>query len=164
MLEEIHAIAQICDDWGTTLIITEHYHLLNLADIQGVHIEDMDADLNAIRAYIGNDKTLGASANTIQQILNHHNNRADYVGCGPCGHTNTKPNIHSHWGLQGYKNAATQLHQMGIQIPLIAAGGIYLKDVEPLLQTGIYGIAVSESINKAINPEQAFKDIYKSIY
>ncbi len=164
MLEEIHAIAQICDDWGTTLIITEHYHLLNLADIQGVHIEDMDADLNAIRTYIGNDKTLGASANTIQQILNHHNNSADYVGCGPYGHTNTKPNIHSHWGLQGYKNAATQLHQMGIQIPLIAAGGINLKDVEPLLQTGIYGIAVSESINKAINPQQAFKDIYKSIY
>lgn len=164
MLEELHQIAQVCDDWGTTLIITQHYHLIKQADIQGVHIEDMDADLTIIRNKIGDDKTLGASANTLQQIINHHNNGADYVGCGPYTHTNTKPNNEAHWGLLGYKNAFAQLQQLKIEIPLIAAGGIKLNDVEPLFQTGIYGVAVSEAVNKALNPQQTFKDIYQSIY
>ncbi|TAG99911.1 MAG: thiamine phosphate synthase [Sphingobacteriales bacterium] len=164
MLEELHQIAQVCDDWGTTLIITQHYHLIKKADIQGVHIEDMDADLTIIRNKIGDDKTLGASANTLQQIINHHKNTADYVGCGPFAHSNTKPNNETHWGIQGYTNAVAQLHQLNITVPLIAVGGINLNNVEILLQTGIYGVAVSEAVNKAINPQQTFKDIYQSIY
>src|SRR6476661_5869073 len=60
--QDLQQIASICDDWGITLIVTDHIHLLDL-DIQGVHIEDMDADFEKIRQEIGDDKTLGASAN-----------------------------------------------------------------------------------------------------
>src|SRR3712207_595275 len=49
LLEEIHQIAAVCDDWGATLIVTDHIHLLERADIQGVHIEDANADFSAIR-------------------------------------------------------------------------------------------------------------------
>lgn len=164
MLEELHQIAEICDEWGTTLIITQHYQLVKLADIQGVHIEDMDANLNEIRSYIGNNKTLGASANTIQQIITHYTNTADYIGCGPYAHTNTKPNKKAHWGIPGYINAVAKLNQLNINVPLIAAGGITLNDVDALLQTGIYGVAVSEAVNKALNPAQAYKNIYQRVY
>lgn len=164
MLEDLHPIASICDDWGTTLIVTQHYHLIKEADIQGVHIEDMDADLVSIRNYIGDDKTLGASANTTQQIIAHQKNGADYVGCGPFAFTYTKPNTDELWGLKGYKNAVVDLQNLAIDIPLIAAGGITLKDVEQLLQTGIYGVAVSAAVNKALDPKLAFKEIYRAIY
>src|SRR5665213_3747325 len=66
LIDEINEIAQICDDWGTTLILTNHYHLLNKVDAQGIHIEDFDADLANIRLKIGDDKTLGASATHIK--------------------------------------------------------------------------------------------------
>ncbi len=39
LMDEINKIATVCDDWGATLIITNHYHLLNKVDAQGVHIE-----------------------------------------------------------------------------------------------------------------------------
>ena len=48
LIDEIHQIAAICDDWGATLILTNHYHLLDKVDAQGVHIEDLDADFVAI--------------------------------------------------------------------------------------------------------------------
>jgi thiamine-phosphate pyrophosphorylase len=164
MLTELHEIAAICDDWGTTLIVTNHYHLLNQADIQGVHIENMDANLPAIRLCIGNDKTLGASASTLPQILLHQKNGADYIGCGPFAHTNTKPNTQPHWGITGYIDAVKTITKLDLNIPLIAAGGIQLAHIAPLLQTGIYGVAVSAAVNAAHNPAQAFKDIYREIY
>lgn len=164
MLKELHQIAAVCDDWGTTLIVTEHYHLLSLADIQGVHIEDMDADLTFVRAQIGDDKTLGASANTLAQIICHHKNGADYVGCGPFGHTDTKPNIAEHWGVTGYMNTVSELLKLDIKIPIIAAGGIELLNVKKLLETGVHGIAVSAAVNLSEEASVAFKNIYKAIY
>ena len=68
LIAEINQIAAICDDWGTTLILTNHYHLLERVDAQGVHIEDFDADFRAIRKVIGDEKTLGASATNIKRL------------------------------------------------------------------------------------------------
>lgn len=164
MLKELHQIAAVCDDWGTTLIVTEHYHLLNLADIQGVHIEDMEADLTFVRAQIGDDKTLGASANTLEQIIRHQANGADYIGCGPFAHTDTKPNNAEHWGIIGYQNVVQELQNLNVKIPLIAAGGVDLINVAGLLKTGIHGVAVSAAVNLSQEPSKSFKDIYQNIY
>src|SRR5690349_7290197 len=69
LIDEINEIAEICDDWGATLIITNHYDLIHRVDAQGVHIEDIDADLVTIRKIIGEDKTLGASATNPDELL-----------------------------------------------------------------------------------------------
>ena len=164
MLEELHPIASVCDDWGTTLIITNHFHLVALADIQGVHIEDMNADLAAIRNIIGEDKTLGASANTFEQIKKHIHNGADYIGCGPFGHTDTKPNQSAHWGVEGYQNMVETLKAENLEIPLIAAGGVQLQNVTALMNTGIYGVAVSAAVNLSGNPQEAYKAIHQLLY
>jgi thiamine-phosphate pyrophosphorylase len=161
LIKEINKIAAICDDWGATLILTNHYHLLGMADAQGVHIEDFDADFNAIREQIGEDKTLGASATNIDSLLRVQATGAvDYCGYGPFAHTNTKPNNKPLLGIEGYK----ALQGQNIEIPVIAVGGIQLADVEPLLQTGIQGIAVSAAVNLASNPATAFREFYKKIY
>lgn len=165
LLDEAHQIAAICDDWGATLIITDHIHLLDKADIQGVHIEDMQADFIAIRQKIGPDKTLGASANSIEDIQRiASTNAVDYIGCGPFGLTDTKPNDYDLLGISGYKTIIENLNKLGIQIPVLAVGGVREEDVTALMQTGIYGIAVSAAVNKASDPSVAFKEIYKKLF
>lgn len=162
LIDEIDEIAAICDEWGATLILTNHYHLLDRVDAQGVHIEDFDADFEDIRASIGDDKTLGASATNIARLLNVQSTGVvDYCGYGPFAHTDTKPNNEPLLGFEGYREL--QKHPE-IEIPVIAVGGIQLADVEPLLETGIYGIAVSAAVNLAIDPARAFKHFYQKIY
>ncbi|MDB5124439.1 MAG: thiamine phosphate synthase [Mucilaginibacter sp.] len=162
LIDEINQVAAICNDWGTTLILTNHYHLLDKVDAQGVHIEDFDADLAAIRNHIGDDKTLGASATNIPRLLAVQNSGVvDYCGYGPFAHTDTKPNDKPLLGFGGYREL--QRHPE-IDIPVIAVGGIQLTDVEHLLETGIHGIAVSAAINLATDPAQAFKAFYQKIY
>jgi len=161
LIDEIDQIAGICDDWGATLIITNHYHLLHKVDVQGVHIEDFDADFVGIRAKIGEDKTLGASATNIKRLLaTQATGVVDYCGYGPFAHTDTKPNDKPLLGFEGYR--LLQRHQ--VDLPFIAVGGIQFTDIEPLLQTGVYGIAVSAAVNLAADPGQAFKEIYRKIY
>lgn len=165
LLEEAHQIAAICDDWGATLIITNHVHLMGQADIQGVHIEDIHADFQSIRMEIGEEKTLGASAHTLDDIKRIAASSAvDYIGCGPFGPTDTKPNEYPILGLHGYRLIAEEAAKGSISTPILAVGGIELDDVEALLETGVYGVAVSAAVNKSNNPSQAFKEIYRKVY
>jgi thiamine-phosphate pyrophosphorylase len=162
LIDEIHEIATVCDDWGATLILTNHYHLLDKVDAQGVHIEDFDADFSTIRSAISDEKTLGASATNIKMLLNvQQTGVVDYCGYGPFAHTDTKPNRYTLLGFEGYREL--QKHPE-IEIPVIAVGGIKITDAEPLLKTGVYGIAVSAAINLAIDPARALKDFYQQIY
>jgi thiamine-phosphate pyrophosphorylase len=162
LIAEINEIAAICDDWGATLILTNHYHLLDKVDAQGVHIEDFDADFKAIRDVIGDEKTLGASATNIESLLAvQKTGVVDYCGYGPFAHTDTKPNNKPLLGFEGYREL--QKHPE-IDIPVIAVGGIQLTDVEHLLETGIFGVAVSAAVNRAIDPAQAVKQFYQKIY
>lgn len=156
--DEINNIAMICDDWGATLIITDHFHLLDQVDVQGVHMEDMKADLAFIRRQIGDEKTLGASANSfvdIQHIIS--TGAADYIGCGPFSTTLTKPNDYPLLGIQGYRDLMIQLSDAGIKMPLLAVGGVQINDVKPLLETGVYGVAVSAAVNLSEDPSAEIK-------
>lgn len=165
LLKDLHEIASICDDWGATLIVTDHVHLLDKADIQGVHIEDMEADFQLIRQKIGTEKTLGASANTFEDIQRiSASNAVDYIGCGPFSLTDTKPNEYSLLGVTGYKSNTDKMENAGIQIPVLAVGGVRIEDVDAVMKTGVYGIAISAAVNKAENPAAAFKEIYKKVY
>jgi len=162
LIEEIHHIASICDDWGATLILTNHYHLLNRVDAQGVHIEDPEADFATIRNMITDEKTLGASAYSQKQILAlQATGIVDYCGYGPFASTTTRTHDKPLLGFNGYR----ELEKLKLDIPVIAVGGIKLTDVEPLLNTGVIdGIAVSSAINLAPNPGSALKAFYQSIY
>lgn len=165
LISELHEVASICDDWGATLILTDHYHLLDKVDAQGVHLENMNADFQEIRKIISDEKTLGASANSIEDIQRAYASGAvDYIGCGPFGHTSTKPNNYPLLGIDGYRSIAEKMQQKQIDIPVLAVGGVTISNVEALLSTGIYGIAVSQAVNLSDDPGLALKDFYKSIY
>ncbi|WP_131537554.1 thiamine phosphate synthase [Pedobacter nototheniae] len=163
LLADINAIAEICDDWGTTLIVTNHVHLNGKADIQGFHIEDMNADFISIRKIVGNDITLGGSANTVENLIRLANEGVDYAGFGPFAITQTKPNNFPVLGISGYAEAISTLKTNNIQMPVLAVGGITINDVEALMHTGIYGIAASGAINFASDFEETFQDFYNAI-
>lgn len=162
MLPEIHQIAAICDDWGATLILTNHFHLLKEADAQGVHLEDLDADFVFVRNSIGDDKTLGGSATNLQQLLNLQQSGVDYAGFGPFASTQTKPNNFPLLGLDGYRKIIKSIGKNSI--PIIAVGGIKSENISELMATGIDGIAVSGAVNSAENPAVTLKDFYRLIY
>ncbi|MFA4867343.1 MAG: thiamine phosphate synthase [Pedobacter sp.] len=163
LLEDINAIAEICDDWGATLIVTDHIHLAGKADIQGFHIEDFDADFGKLREKLGEDMTIGGSATTLEGLIRIAREGADYAGYGPFYTTLTKPNNAPLLGVEGYEKAMTALKNLNIDLPVLAVGGVTLSDVDPLMNTGIFGIAVSAAINQAEDMREAYLDFYDQV-
>ncbi|WP_129716766.1 thiamine phosphate synthase [Pedobacter sp. SYP-B3415] len=163
LLEDINTIAAICDDWGTTLIVTDHVHLHGQADIQGFHIEDMNADFRSLRNRLGPDVTLGGSANTIENLLRLAAEGSDYAGLGPFGATRTKPNDYPHLGIAGYREAIAALAAAGLDFPVLAVGGVTAADIPALLKTGIYGIATSAAVYGAPDFEVAYAGLYNLV-
>lgn len=51
-----------------------------------------------------------------------------------------------------------KLAETQIKLPIIAIGGIKVEDVQPILQTGIYGVAVSSAINLSAQREKTIAD------
>ncbi|RZK82427.1 MAG: thiamine phosphate synthase [Pedobacter sp.] len=163
LLKDINMIAEICDDWGATLIVTDHIHLNGKADIQGFHIEDMGADFIALRKLLGEAITIGGSANTIEELVRFADEGADYAGFGPFSQTTTKPNDLPTLGVEGYAKAIQLIKEKGIDLPVLAVGGVSITDIEPLMLTGVFGIAVSSAINQAEDMREAYLDFYDKI-
>jgi thiamine-phosphate pyrophosphorylase len=163
LLEDINVIAELCDDWGATLIVTDHIHLNGKADIQGFHIEDMDADFQKLRIELGEAITIGGSSNTVEGLVRIAKEGADYAGFGPFNITTTKPNNAPLVGLSGYESAVNLLKQQNIDLPVLAVGGITIADIDGIMATGVFGIAASSAINQAVDMTAAYLEFYNKV-
>src|SRR5690606_10032790 len=93
---------------------------------------------------LGNNKIIGGTANTMEDIQQRIAEGCDYIGLGPLRYTTTKEKLSPILGLNGYKEIIGNLKAKSTDIPkLFAIGAIQLEDVSPLLNIGIYGVAIS---------------------
>ncbi len=160
LIADLELISSICDDWGATLIVTDHLHLRDEADIQGFHIEDMSADLSSIRELLGDSYILGGSANNLTTLSRLQQEGADYAGFGPFKKSATKPNNYPFISLDNYRLAVQQIQEAPEGLPLIAVGGVDFEDLRPLSESGIKGVALSAALLNAPDFRQAFRDYY----
>ena len=56
------------------------------------------------------------------------------------------------------------MKEAGIDIPVVAIGGIGYDDIQPILQTGVSGIALSGCVLDADNPIEEMKKIMALIH
>lgn len=154
--EEVREVAlsliPMCRDTDTFLIIDDRVNVVNDLKVSGVHLGKEDMDPLEARELLGPHAIIGVTANTTDDILKYKGKDIDYVGVGPYRYTTTKKNLASILGIEGYRNIVAEVRDAGMEIPIVAVGGITLDDVEPLMQTGINGIAVSGAIINAEDP------------
>ena len=139
-------VKQICNHFQTTLIINDHAEIAKAVDADGVHVGKNDVTVLAARKIVGESKIIGATANSLEDILAHQKNGVHYIGLGPYKFTKTKEKLNPILGLEGYSIIQQSNNSI---IPIIAIGGIQLEDVQPLMNTGVHGVAVSSVINLA---------------
>src|SRR5258708_17987830 len=137
------AAKKITDASGSVLIINDRVEIAAEVKAHGVHLGRQDMAVNEARRLLGEDKIIGRTANTIGDIRDHYGQGADYIGLGPYRYTTTKKNLSPILGLEGYRQIMRQLKQEQLFIPLVAIGGIEMKDAAPLFGVGLDGIAFS---------------------
>ncbi len=151
----------ICDKHQAKLIINDFPFIAKEVGAYGLHLGLNDMPISSARKIVGNKMVIGGTANTLENILDRIKEGADYVGLGPFRFTSTKQNLSPILGLKGYRNLTESLKNLKHSIPLIAIGGIAQEDISQILETGMYGVAVSGSIINAENPKNLVYKINK---
>jgi thiamine-phosphate pyrophosphorylase len=154
---------KVCRKHHAKLIINDNVRIAKEIKADGVHLGKDDMLPKAAREFLGEGFIIGATANTFIDIESHAEAGVDYIGLGPFRFTNTKEKLSPTLGIEGYKQILEECKKAGINIPVIAIGGITLEDIEDLFKTGIHGIAISSAVNIELDKEEAIRNFIKKI-
>ncbi len=138
-------------------IIDDHVELVKRVGADGVHLGKNDMPVDEARRILGDEFIIGGTANTFEDIQRLAAQGADYIGCGPFRFTTTKKNLAPMLGIEGYENIVSLMKTHGINLPIVAIGGITYDDIPRIMSTGVTGIAISGSVLRADNPVEEMK-------
>lgn len=145
-------LIDMCREHDAFLIIDDRVNVVNDLKVSGVHLGKEDMNPMEARELLGPNAIIGVTANTAEDILAFKGKDVDYVGLGPFRYTTTKEKLAPVIGIDGYKEIVKQVRDAGVELPIVAVGGITLEDVPALMETGVNGIAVSGAIINAPDP------------
>ena len=165
--EEVLACAKealpLCRQHGAKFILDDHVELVETAGADGVHLGKNDMPVDEARKILGPYKIIGGTANTIDDIIRLHRQGADYIGCGPFRFTTTKKKLSPVLGLEGYRDIVLKMKENGIDLPIVAIGGITVDDIPAIMGTGVTGIALSGAILNAEDPKSMTESILETL-
>ena len=156
-------IGKLCRKHEAVFVLDDHVELVERCGADGVHLGKNDMPVDEARRLLGNDRIIGGTANTFEDIERLHRQGADYIGCGPFRFTTTKKNLSPVLGLEGYERIVSDMKTHGIDLPIVAIGGILKSDIADIMQTGVTGIAVSGGILNAESPTEEMKQFISLI-
>lgn len=156
-------IGRLCKEHGATFVLDDHVEWVEKTGADGVHLGKNDMPIDEARKILGNDKIIGGTANTFEDVERLYRQGANYIGCGPFRFTTTKKNLSPVLGLEGYQHIVDQMKSYGINLPIVAIGGILESDIKAILATGVSGIAVSGGILNAENPAEEMQRFLKLV-
>lgn len=152
-VEEAIAAKAICMRYGVPLIINDRVDVALKSGADGVHVGIEDAPVAEIRARVGRDFIIGATAKTVEQAQFAEKSGADYLGVGAVFPSPTKKNA--------IRITTAQLKEIcaSVSIPAVAIGGISLDNVEQLKGGGMAGVAVVSAIFAAGDIRSAAEEL-----
>jgi thiamine-phosphate pyrophosphorylase len=153
----------LCNLHKCNLVINDFPQIAKQIGAYGVHLGKEDMSIAEARKMVGNNIIICGTANTIDDIGQHFKAGANYVGVGPFKFTTTKEKLSPVLGLDGYRKIMDEYMKRNISLPVIAIGGIELKDIKDIMGTGVYGIAVSGLIANSTDAGATVKEIKEMI-
>lgn len=152
---ESEQLKQLCAQYNVPFVVNDSVEIAMKCDADGVHVGQSDIKGRDIRAMIGEEKILGISAGTVEEAVAAEKAGADYIGVGAVFGTSTK------------KNARTMSVELlreicaSVTIPVVAIGGIGMKNISQLNGSGVDGVAVVSAIFAAEDPGKATAELLK---
>ena len=151
-------VRKVTAHYKTKLIINDYYEIAKEVKADGVHLGKTDSCPTIARKHLYDWQIIGGTANTLEDCQLLIDKKVDYIGLGPLRFTTTKKNLSPVLGLKGYRII---IESLKTKTPIIGIGGITLDDVSDLLQTGIYGIAMSEEITRDFNSIKRYNQLLR---
>lgn len=152
LIQTAIAVKQACGD--VPFIVNDRVDVAIAAGADGVHLGQEDFPIDRARALLGENALIGGTAKTRSQARQCMAQGADYIGFGPIYTTDSKADAGSAKGLDALRELVD-----GIDIPIVAIGGIGLENVGDVMDTGAHGIAVISAVCCQPDPAEATRKL-----
>ena len=150
---------EITSHFQTRLIINDHYKIAIAIKADGVHLGKTDICPTLARKHLYSWQIIGGTANTLQDCKTLIDKEVDYITLSPFRIEPEEASLGTVLGLNGY---TAIIETLQTETPIIGFGGITTEDITAILETGISGIAVSESITKNFDSIRTFNLLLKA--
>ena len=150
-------IVQVLKNTNCKLCINDNVHIVNKLsnDVHILHIGQNDMEPQLAKKKINSNVKIGLSITDFGQIQNIPD-FIDYIGVGPVFPTNSKTDASNAMGEVILEEIVKK-----VDIPVVAIGGIKLKNINKLKCMGVSGFAMISEIFSSIDPEKKFKEFKK---
>lgn len=148
--DQIQQSIQIANYYNTKLFINDYWELAAHYGAYGVHLGQSDLDHAPIDSLCKKGLRLGISTYSQTELIRALALNPSYIAFGPIFPTNSKVMSFQPQGIAKLKHVRSL-----VACPLVAIGGIGLKQLPEVLATKVDGIAVISAISQAVDPIQA---------
>ena len=142
-------IKNICDKYNILFIVNDSADLAKEVDSDGVHIGQNDDTIKYCKKILSEDKIIGSSNNSMQEIYKSIKAKVDYLAIGKVFETNTMGKRNRN--IVGL-DLITETKKI-TNIPIVAIGGINKNNAEKVIKSGAHSICVVSEIIKTSNPK-----------
>jgi thiamine-phosphate pyrophosphorylase len=122
---------------GVRIIVNDRPDVARVAGAAGAHLGEDDLPVEAARALLGGESTLGVSTHSVDDAVAACQLPVDYVALGPIFETPNASATRGALGLDAIARAAPRMTR-----PLVAIGGITLERAAAILDAGAASVAV----------------------
>ncbi len=148
LLQTAHQLQHICSaSKSTKLIVNDRVDVSVACGSYGVHLGAHDLPKHTARHMLGDNITIGGTANSITEAERVWMEPINYLGIGPVFGTSSKASIVAPLGLPTLTEICSRS-----PLPVIAIGNITLENLPSVLDCGVRGVAVLSDILCADDP------------
>jgi thiamine-phosphate pyrophosphorylase len=135
-------------------IMNDRADLCLAAGFDGVHVGQDDLSPEAARAVVKGGKWVGVSSHSTEQAIAADTTSVDYIAIGPVFTTETKERPDPVVGLEGLRRVRAATRK-----PLVAIGGITLKNCRSVIDAGADSVAVISAL--LLSPAKTVEDFIR---
>ena len=128
-------------------IVNDRADIALLVNARGVHVGQEDLTVEEARGIVGQDRWVGVSTHSLEQIDAADKTSANYIAFGPIFPTKSKENPDPVVGLELLREARQHTRK-----PLVAIGGITLERAAETFRAGADSFAVARDLIASADP------------
>lgn len=157
LFELARELRELTLKYKAQLFINDRVDIVLSVGADGVHLARDSMTVKDARGLLGNEKLIGVSCHSVEEVFNAEEDGADFVTIGPVYDTPSKRKYGKSIGVDVLKELSN------IKIKKFALGGVKLKNIEECIKGGADGVALISGILASKDVEKTTREYIKKI-
>lgn len=148
---------------GATVIVNDRADIATLSHADGVHLGQDDLDPADARRILGGFATIGLSTHSLDQARAAARAPINYIAVGPVFGTSTKATGYHAVGTALVSDVREMLDKEGMDLPIVAIGGITLERAPDVIRAGAASVAIISDLLSGGDPAVRVREFLKAL-